>query len=82
MKKYLLLIDILPFWSGMSRGKMKKTVNNIVPSFQAQKARSIGLLFSCSKRQVRYQAALSLYFNVCGYLRCFCHGIDVLNLCP
>ena len=30
-----------------------------------------GGIYSCSKRQVRYQAALSLYFNVCRCLRQF-----------
>jgi hypothetical protein len=58
MKKYLLLVDILPFWSGMSRGKMY-----VVFSFLVQKACSVGIYIDVPKRQVRYQAALSLYFN-------------------
>ena len=38
MKKYLLLVDILPFWSGMSRGKI----------IAAQKSNSLGYERGCS----------------------------------
>ena len=69
MKKYLLLVDILPFWSGMSRVKMKCL---IIFSFLVQKACSVGLYAHVPKRQVRYQAALSLYINDIGMLMCFC----------
>ena len=48
--------------------------------FQDVQKAFLGGIYSCSKRQVRYQAALSLYFNVCSCLRWFCHGIVVLNL--
>ena len=39
MKKYLLLVDVLPFWSDMSRGKMKNGEDEmfIVFSFLVQK---------------------------------------------